>query len=191
MPALTTPVCDFGISALNFCLPDCFGKPMTLAECFGDPVSSKGFLIMFICNHCPYVQAMLPELIATTKILKTAGVNTVAIMSNDWQAYPDDSPVKMRDLVTQCGIDFPYLVDETQDIARQYGAVCTPDFFGYNNKLELQYRGRFDDRGRNRPIDNSTQKQNELERAMLQITKTGKGPAEQKPSIGCSIKWRA
>ncbi len=185
MVKLTTPVCEFGTKAVDFCLIDCCGKQVTLQDCVGP----NGLLVMFICNHCPYVQSILMDLVVATKKLKSAGVNTVAIMSNNWQDYPDDSPEKMQELKKKLDFSFPYLIDETQEIAKKYGAVCTPDFFGYNNKLELQYRGRFDARGREAaPSDNSHQ--SELEQAMLLIAKTGAGPMEQKASVGCSIKWR-
>lgn len=183
MVALNTPICEFGAHAVDFKLPDVDGKQWTLNDCRGE----NGLLVMFICNHCPYVQSILPELIDTTKALKAQGVNTVAIMSNNWQNYPADAPEKMKELSLQFGFAFPYLIDETQKVAKNYGAVCTPDFFGYNKDLELQYRGRFDSRGMKRE---ETPSNNELEQAMLTVAATGQGPKEQVPSIGCSIKWR-
>jgi peroxiredoxin len=184
MVALNTPVCEFGKGAVDFELPDCNGKHWSLQECKGE----HGLLVMFICNHCPYVQSILPELVATTENLKSQGVNSVAIMSNDWDNYPDDSPSKMLELKNKFDFSFPYLIDESQEVAKAYGAVCTPDFFGYNKNLELQYRGRFDSRGMNKDELHS---ENELEQAMLMVAATGLGPKEQVPSIGCSIKWRS
>ena len=183
MVALNTPVCEFDKKAPDFKLPDCFGNTHTLKDCLGP----NGLLVMFICNHCPFVKAILPDLIKTTEELRASGINTVAIMSNDFVEYPDDSPENMKALVEEKNFGFPYLVDETQTVAKEFGAVCTPDFFGYNSDLGLQYRGRFDGRGRN--IDSSAEK-NELLEAMLKVAKTGKGPKEQIPSIGCSIKWK-
>ena len=183
MVAMNTPVCDFGIPAIDFSLPDPKGQIWSLADCQGP----KGTLVMFICNHCPYVMSILDDLLATIKKIEDKGVKTVAIMSNDWTAYPADSPDKMLELQQQYNITFPYLIDETQEVAKSYGAVCTPDFFGYNSSLELHYRGRFDARGRDH---SALAGSNELEYAMLEIAKTGKGPKIQNPSIGCSIKWR-
>lgn len=183
MPALNTPVCEFGKGAVDFKLSDCEGKVWSLHECKGE----KGLLVMFICNHCPYVKSILPELVTTCQNLKLQGVNTVAIMPNNWEDYPDDSPSKMQELKSQFDFCFPYLIDETQDVAKAYGAVCTPDFFGYNKNLKLQYRGRFDSRGMNTDVVHSD---NELEQAMLMVAATEHGPHEQAPSIGCSIKWR-
>lgn len=183
MVALNTPVCEFGKAAVEFELPDSDGKVWSLQECKGE----HGLLVMFICNHCPYVQAILPNLVATTENLRLQGVNSVAIMSNDWDSYPDDSPGKMQELKSKFNFRFPYLIDETQEVAKAYGAICTPDFFGYNKNLELQYRGRFDSRGKNK---NEVHSDNELEQAMLMIAATARGPHDQSPSIGCSIKWR-
>jgi len=185
MVKLTTPVCEFGTKAIDFNLTDCGGKNVTLQDCVGP----NGLLVMFICNHCPYVQAIIDDLVKATNNLKKAGVNTVAIMPNNWEDYPDDSPESMKELKNKYNFSFPYLVDETQQVAKKYGAVCTPDFFGYNNNLELQYRGRFDARGRD-AVPNSGNHRSELEEAMLIIAKIGEGPRDQKPSMGCSIKWR-
>ncbi|MBP9722279.1 MAG: thioredoxin family protein [Gammaproteobacteria bacterium] len=185
MARLTTPICEFGTKAEDFDLLDCDGqKRFKLAECVGQ----NGLLVMFICNHCPYVQAILPELVQTIhNLYHSFKINTVAIMSNNWEEYPDDSPANMLELKNQYNFKFPYLIDNTQEIARKYGAVCTPDFFGYNNKLELQYRGRFDARGRE---CNNQNNQSDLEQAMVLIANTGYGPKDQKSSIGCSIKWK-
>lgn len=182
MVALNTPVCEFGAPAIDFRLKDTNGELWTLNKCKGE----KGLLVMFICNHCPYVKSIIDDLVATVNILKQQGINSVAIMSNNWHDYPDDAPEKMLKFRANHQFQFPYLIDETQEIAKKYGAVCTPDFFGYNANLELQYRGRFDARAR----DNTQSGSNELEKAMLQIAESGLGPRKQYPSIGCSIKWK-
>ena len=140
----------------------------------------------FICNHCPYVVAVIDRLVADAAALKEDGVNTVAIMANDYATYTDDSPDRMLEFAARYGFGFPYLVDETQEVARAWGAVCTPDFFGLNAAGELQYRGRIDDA----KMGDASNRTPELMNAMLQIAATGKGPAEQSPSMGCSVKWR-
>jgi hypothetical protein len=142
---------------------------------------------MFICNHCPYVRAIRERLVRDTRELRDLGVNSVAIMSNDPGQYPEDSFENMQAIARQFDFPFPYLLDESQSVAKAYGAVCTPDFFGYNNKLELQYRGRLD-ASMKQPAPAAAER--ELFRAMVQIAETGQGPAEQIPGIGCSIKWR-
>jgi len=142
---------------------------------------------MFICNHCPYVQAVLDRIVRDARELQAAGVGVVAISSNDVAAYPEDSFDKMQQLWRDKALPFPYLYDESQDVARDYGAVCTPDFFGYNHALELQYRGRLDASGR-QPAP--TDARRELRDAMLMVAASGRGPTEQTPSIGCSIKWK-
>lgn len=184
MAKTITPVCAFNTPAVDFQLPDTAGKLWTLNECQGP----NGLLIMFICNHCPYVQAILEGLVADTYQLRDIGINSVAIMSNNIEDYPADSPENMHKLAEQYHFSFPYLYDESQAVAKAYGAVCTPDFFGYNRDLQLQYRGRFDNR------DNKTGftpgSQHELLSAMQTIAQTGQGPREQTPSIGCSIKWK-
>jgi peroxiredoxin len=193
MVKLTTPVCDFGAKAIEFSLPDCADylngdkkKKYNLEQCRGD----KGLLVMFICNHCPYVQSIQQDLIKAVKNIKQHGINTVAIMSNNWEVYPDDSPENLLQQKITYHFDFPYLIDKTQEIAKKYGAVCTPDFFGYNNKLELQYRGRFDQRGREKAkLGANSNGASDLEQAMLLIANTGSGPIDQMPSVGCSIKW--
>lgn len=142
---------------------------------------------MFICNHCPYVQAVIQRIVRDAKELALHGVGSIAIMSNDVGAYPEDGFVNMVKLAHDLAFPFPYVIDETQDVARDYGAVCTPDFFGFNQQLELQYRGRLDaSRRETAPAD----ARRELFEAMLQIARTGEGPRVQTPSIGCSIKWR-
>ena len=183
MVALNPPVCDFGQPAIDFDLPGTDGKRHTLASCRGP----NGLLVMFICNHCPFVKAIIDRLIRDCRELAGHGIGCVAIMSNDVTAYPDDSPEQMRRWAEELEFPFPYLYDEPQAIARSYGAVCTPDFFGYNRDLTLQYRGRLDASGRNPgPIDAPR----ELFSAMVDIARSGVGPREQTASIGCSIKWR-
>jgi peroxiredoxin len=182
MTSLTTPICDFGAPAIDFNLKDTKGKLITLSDVRGE----KGTLIAFICNHCPYVKAILPRLIEDIAQLKTLGVNTVAIMSNDPSYYPEDSPENMKKITEEMAFSFPYLLDENQQIAKVYGAICTPDFFGYNSDLKLQYRGRFDESRKETAPEGSSR---DLFEAMIQIANTGKGPIEQIPSIGCSIKW--
>ncbi|MBI3344702.1 MAG: thioredoxin family protein [Gammaproteobacteria bacterium] len=182
MVSLETPVCDFGRPAVDFALPGVDGKIWTLAECKGD----KGLLVMFICNHCPYVKAVRERIVRDARELLSYGVKSVAIMSNDPKEYPEDSFGNMQKVAKEYGFPFPYLWDETQEVARAYGAVCTPDFFGYNSKLELQYRGRLDaSRKETAPPD----AHRDLFEAMKQIAETGRGPREQIPSMGCSIKW--
>lgn len=182
MVSLETPVCDFGQPAIDFSLPDVDGKSWTLEECRGE----KGLLVMFICNHCPYVKAIRERLVRDTKELKDLGINSVAIMSNDPSQYEEDSPENMKKIAIEYQFPFPYLLDASQDVAKQYRAVCTPDFFGYNNQLELQYRGRLDaSRKETAPAD----VKRDLFEAMQQVAQTGQGPAEQIPSMGCSIKW--
>jgi len=182
--ALTeTPICDFGKPAIDFNLPDTEGKYWTLADCRGE----KGTLIMFICNHCPYVKAIQDRLVRDTHELQEYGINSVAIMSNDPVDYPEDSPANMKKIAQKYNYPFPYLFDETQEIAKTYGAVCTPDFFGYNANLELQYRGRLD-ASRTEPAPSDARR--ELFEAMKQIATTGLGPTDQVVSMGCSIKWR-
>ena len=184
MVALNPPVCAFGQPAIDFDLPGTDGRRHTLASCRGP----NGLLVMFICNHCPYVQAIIDRLIRDCRALREHGIGAVAIMSNDVEAYPADSPAEMRRWATALDFPFPYLYDATQAVARAYGAVCTPDFFGYNARLELQYRGRLDASGRN-PAAPDVRR--ELFEAMRRIAEGGKGPDDQVASIGCSIKWRA
>ena len=183
MASINPPVCDFGWQAPHFSLPDVDGHMVALHASKG----KNGLLVMFICNHCPYVKAILPRLIADVRELKTLGVNTVAIMSNDPSEYPEDSLDNMKKIALKLDFPFPYLLDETQQIAKNYNAVCTPDFFGFNNQLQLQYRGRFDE-SRKETAPNSTR---DLFHAMKLIAETGAGPREQIASIGCSIKWLA
>ncbi len=182
MVSLETPVCEFAKDAIDFALPDVDGKIWTLQDCAGE----KGLLVMFICNHCPYVKAIRERLVRDTRELKTLGINSVAIMSNDPAQYEEDSPENMKKVAQQYDFPFPYLLDGTQAVAKQYGAVCTPDFFGYNKDLKLQYRGRLDaSRKETAPED----VKRDLFDAMKQVAQTGHGPKEQIPGMGCSIKW--
>lgn len=183
MVSLTTPVCEFGLPAINFSLPGVDGKTWTLEQCRG----KNGLLIMFICNHCPYVRAVRERIVRDVKELKAMGINSVAIMPNDAVTYPDDSFDNMKRIAKEWGFDFPYLYDESQAVAKAYGAVCTPDFFGYNADLKLQYRGRLDE---SRKETAPAGVRRDLFEAMKQVAQTGRGPEEQVPSMGCSIKWK-
>ncbi len=178
-----TPVCDFGRPAPDFDLPGTDGRRWRLQDCSGE----HGTLVMFICNHCPYVKAVRERLVRDARELEAHGVRCVAIMSNDPTDYPEDSFANMRAVAERFAYPFPYLLDEDQSVAKAYGAVCTPDFFGYDADLGLQYRGRLDAGGRD-PAPAGTRR--ELFDAMCQIARTGEGPREQTASIGCSIKWR-
>lgn len=178
---LNTPICDFGWKAPEFTLKDPDGTSFTMSEHIGE----NGLLIAFICNHCPYVQTIAERLAADTKQLISEGFGVLAVMSNDYRHVPADAPRLMKEFAREHGFKFPYLVDETQEVGRAYDAVCTPDFFGFNNKGELQYRGRLDDAGFNDPAGRTP----ELLNAMRQVAETGRGPEHQIPSMGCSIKW--
>ena len=182
--ALTkTPVCDFGKKAEDFKLKSINNKLVSLNDIKGD----KATLIMFICNHCPYVKAIIKDLAKDCNELKKDGINSVAIMSNDTNNYPEDSFDNMIKFAKMNNFgEINYLFDETQEIAKKYGAVCTPDFFGYNKDLELQYRGRFRELKDLKPINNG---ESDLKAAMTMVAKTNKGPAQQIPSMGCNIKW--
>ena len=182
MVSLQTPVCDFGWPAPDFKLRGIDGKYYSLADVRGP----NGTLVMFICNHCPYVKAIRPRLVRDLKELKAMGVNAIGIMSNDPTDYPEDGYEHMQAIAREFDFPFPYVIDETQEVARAYGAVCTPDFFGYNGNLELQYRGRFDE-SRKETAPEGVRR--DLFEAMKQVAETGKGPQDQIPSIGCSIKW--
>lgn len=183
MVSLITPTCDFNAPAPDFALPGVDGNIHTLASSRG----ACGILVMFICNHCPYVKAIRERMVETCKELVSYGIRSVAISSNDPTSYPEDDFEHMKAYAKAYGFDFPYLFDESQDVARAYGALCTPDFFGFNADLQLQYRGRFDASGR-KPAAPSAQR--DLFLAMKQIAMTGKGPVDQIPSTGCSMKWR-
>jgi peroxiredoxin len=182
--ALTkTPVCDFGKKAENFKLKSIDNKVITLNDIKGE----KATLIMFICNHCPYVKAIIKDLAKDCNELRNDGISSVAIMSNDTKNYPEDSFDNMMKFAESNNFrNINYLFDETQEIAKKYGAVCTPDFFGYNRNLELQYRGRFRELKDFKPINNGD---SDLKIAMKMVAQTQKGPDEQIPSMGCNIKW--
>ena len=181
--ALTeTPICDFGTPAPDFELEGIDGNKWTLTDCAGE----RGTLVMFICNHCPYVKAIRERLVRDTRELLDYGIKSVAIMPNDYDNYPDDSFENMKQFARDNNFHFPYLIDRTQDIARAYGAVCTPDFFGYDADRRLQYRGRLD-ASKTEPAADTRR---DLFEAMKQVAETGQGPADQIPSMGCSIKWR-
>src|SRR4051812_34303105 len=180
--AATPPICDFGWKAVDFHLPGVDGRTWSLAEVKGP----KGTLVMFICNHCPYVKAVIDRVVRDVEALEPHGIKAIAIMSNDTARYPEDSFDNMRAFAAGHRLRFPYVIDETQEVARAYGAVCTPDFFGFNADLELQYRGRLD-ASKVQPVPDAPR---ELYNAMVRIAETGQGPAEQIPSMGCSIKWK-
>ncbi len=183
MVSLETPVCEFNKPAVDFALPGVDGKTWTLADCAGD----NGLLVMFICNHCPYVKAIRERLVRDCSELKMLGINSVAIMSNDPALYEEDSFANMKKVAEEFAFPFPYLWDQSQRGAKDYGAVCTPDFFGYNADLKLQYRGRLDASGKQTAAEDVRR---DLFEAMRQVAQTGRGPKEQIPSMGCSIKWR-
>jgi len=180
----TPPVCDFGWKAPDFTLPATDGRTYALSDVAGP----KGTLVMFICNHCPYVLAVLDRILRDARDLQAMGVGVAAICSNDATTHPDDSFDNMRAMAKKHGFPFPYLHDESQDVARAWGAACTPDFFGLNADGALQYRGRLDASGRNPAPEGADR---ELFEAMRQIAETGEGPRAQTPSMGCSIKWKA
>lgn len=182
MVSLQTPVCNFGWKAVDFDLPGVDGKRYRLNDVRGE----NGLLVMFICNHCPYVKAVRERIVRDCKELHEHGINSIAVMSNDPTDYPEDSFDNMVKIARQFNFPFPYVLDETQEVAKTYGALCTPDFYGFNAKLELQYRGRLDASRK----DAAPDARRDLFEAMLQVTRTGQGPQEQIPSIGCSIKWK-
>ncbi len=183
MVSLNPPVCDFGVKATDFKLLGVDGKNWTLKNCMG----SNGLLVIFICNHCPYVKAIHSRILRDTTELKGYGIESVAIMSNDTVNYPEDSYENMQIIAKEHNYPFPYLFDETQETAKAFGAVCTPDFFGYNASFQLQYRGRLD-ASRKDTAPEGTRR--DLFEAMKLIAQTGKGPADQIASLGCSIKWK-
>ena len=183
MSLTKTPICNFGEEAKDFKLISTENKKVSLADIKG----KNGILIMFICNHCPYVKAVINDIVEDAKYLESLEIKSAAIMSNDVKNYPEDSFDNMTAFARKSGFTFPYVIDETQDVARTYDAVCTPDFFGFNGDLKLQYRGRLDE-SRNQPATPSAPR--ELLEAMRQVAETGHGPEEQIASMGCSIKWR-
>lgn len=182
MVALETPMADIGWVAPDFSLTGINGKTYTLEDVKGP----KGLLVMFICNHCPYVNAIIDRLEEDTRKLKELGIGCIAIMSNDTENYPDDSYNNMRLFALENNVTFPYVIDETQEVAKAYGAVCTPDFFGFDNMWRLQYRGRFDSSG----AQGNPAADRELFKAMKEISEVGLPLSEQWPSVGCSIKWK-
>ena len=176
-----SPICDFDLPAVDFNLKGVDEKHYDLNSLKGP----NGLLIMFICNHCPYVKSIINRIIRDTSELKKLGINSVGIMSNNPNEYEEDSFENMKKIALDLDFPFPYLIDETQEVAKSYGAVCTPDFFGYNKNLGLQYRGRLDESRK----ESVTDAKRELFEAMRAIAETGKGPVNQIPSMGCSIKW--
>ena len=183
MSLTKTPICDFGKKAEDFKLKSTNNELLTLNDVKGD----NGTLVMFICNHCPYVKAVISDIVNDCKLLQILNVSSVAICSNDVINYPEDSFDKMIEFSNSNKFNFPYLHDETQEIARKFDAVCTPDFFGYNKNLELQYRGRIRELKDLKPIRSG---ESELYLAMKMIAETGRGPTDQISSMGCNIKWR-
>ena len=182
MTLTKTPICNFGEKAKDFNLLSTENKKISLDEIKGE----NGTLIMFICNHCPYVKAVIKDIVQDTKFLETLGIKSAAIMSNDVKNYPEDSFENMISFSKLHGFSFSYLIDEKQQIAKAYDAVCTPDFFGYNKNLELQYRGRIRELRDLKPVKKGD---SDLKIAMKLIAETGKGPTNQIPSMGCNIKW--
>ncbi len=181
--AVSAPVCDFGWNAPDFALPATGGGMVSLADVAGP----RGTLVMFICNHCPYVLAVLDRIIRDARDLQALGIGVVAISSNDAVAYPQDSFQNMALLAADRGFPFPYLQDADQTVARAYGAACTPDFFGFDAGGGLQYRGRLD---ASRKEAGPPDLRRDLFEAMKTVAGTGKGPITQIPSMGCSIKWK-
>ena len=179
---LKTPICDFGQAAKSFELKSTNNEIIKLNDVKG----TNGTLVMFICNHCPYVKAVIKDIVEDCKNLKELDITAVAICSNDTINYPEDSFENMIEFAKKHQFNFPYLFDETQNVAKSYDAVCTPDFFGYNNNLELQYRGRIRELDNLKPVRAGD---SDLFTAMKQIAETTKGPETQIPSAGCGIKW--
>ena len=182
MTLTKTPICNFGEKAKDFNLLSTEKEKISLDMVKGD----NGTLVMFICNHCPYVKAVIKDIVEDVKFLEDLGIKSVAIMSNDVKNYPEDSFENMISFSKLHNFSFPYLIDDTQKIAKDYDAVCTPDFFGYNKNLELQYRGRIRELKDLKPV---TQGNSDLRTAMKLVAESGKGPKNQIPSMGCNIKW--
>ena len=182
MTLTKTPICNFGEKAKDFHLLSTENKKVSLDDIRGE----NGTLIMFICNHCPYVKAIIKDIAEDVKFLGDLGIKAAAIMSNDVKNYPEDSFENMILFSKKHNFSFPYLIDETQEVAKKYGAVCTPDFFGYNKNLELQYRGRIRELKDLKPVKSGD---SDLRTAMKLVAKSGKGPTNQIPSMGCNIKW--
>jgi peroxiredoxin len=179
---MTSPV-TLGWPAAQFDLPGIDGRRYTLDTARGP----RGLLVMFLANHCPYVRAIAAKIVRDTDALATLGIASIAIMSNDATTWPEDSFDNMKLFAAEYGFNFPYVIDESQDVARDYDAVCTPEFFGFDADLTLAYRGRLDASGRS---PDATARR-ELFDAMAQVARTGRAPVDQTPAIGCSIKWRA
>lgn len=182
MAAVESKVCEFGWPAPDFDLPGVDGRRHSLAGVRGP----RGLVLMFICNHCPYVQGVQARIVRDCRELQAQGIGAIAVMSNDTHAYPDDSFERMKEIAAAWQLPFPYVLDEDQAVARAYGAQCTPEFYGFNADLQLQYHGRLDE-SRKEAVPGARR---ELFDAMVQIARTGEGPSAQVPSIGCSIKWR-
>ena len=182
MAAVSPPICEFGLKAIDFDLEGVDGRRYTLADIRGE----NGTLVIFMCNHCPYVLAVIDRIVADAKALEAEGIGTIAIMPNDTEAFPADGFENMKRFAEAHAIPFPYVIDRSQEVARAYDAICTPDFFGFNADLGLQYRGRLDE-SRQAPVAGARR---ELLEAMIGIARTGKGPDGQIASMGCSIKWR-
>ncbi len=184
MVSLHTPICDFGRPAPDFALEDLRGKSIHTPASARGP---QGLLVMFICNHCPYVQAVISRIVRDCRELAAHGIGSIAIMPNAVEDFPQDGPEHMLRWADALDFPFPYVMDETQQVAGEYGAICTPDFFGFNAGLQLQYRGRLD---ASRKETAPAEARRDLFEAMLQVAQTGHGPQEQIASMGCSIKWR-
>jgi peroxiredoxin len=182
MALVQNPICEFGWKAKDFALKGVNGRTYTLSDVRG----KNGTLVMFICNHCPYVRAIIGRLAEEVDTLTALGIGVIAVMSNDTKISPNDSFDNMKAFAKEHDFTFPYVIDEAQCVARDYGAVCTPDFFGFNAKDELQYRGRLDE-SKTSLVKGARR---ELYEAMKQVATTGEGPKEQIASMGCSIKWR-
>ena len=182
MSLTKTPICNFGEKAKDFNLKSTNSKQISLNDIKG----KNGTLVMFICNHCPYVKAIIKDLVDDVRDLESLGIKSIGVMSNDVKNYPDDSFENMISFSKSNNFSFPYVIDETQSVAKKYGAVCTPDFFGYNNNLELQYRGRIRELKDLKPVREG---ESDLKIAMKLVAETGKGPKNQIPSMGCNIKW--
>lgn len=182
--AVTTPICEFGWKAVDFDLEGVDGRRYGLDRVRGE----RATLVMFICNHCPYVKAVIDDIVRDARELEHHAVGTIAIMPNDTDAFAEDSFENMQRWSAEKEFPFPYVIDRSQETARAYGAACTPDFYGFNSRLELQYRGRIEEVRNLEPVEGARR---ELLEAMVQIAETGEGPREQIPSMGCSVKWRA
>ena len=181
--AAVPPICEFGWKAIDFSLKAIDEQTYSLKDVAGP----KGTVIVFMCNHCPYVRSIASRLADEARALKDLGIGVAGINANDAAAYPEDSFENMKDFAREHRIEFPYLIDPTQETARAYDAICTPDFFGFNKDWELQYRGRLDE-SKTTLVPNARR---ELYEAMKAVAETGRGPEEQTASMGCSIKWKA